>query len=1816
MNRSTPGPRRKARQGWIPILALVLAVATFFGSLVDIDAFRSRVAGSLCGRLARSADCLPEPVQWLLFAALVAATAVIVESIRRLVARKVEVARASPSRAARARASYLAYLQAELDERRRRELPQARLLPVRYREMPAAVRSRFGAPPATAAAAGAEATGSLLEAFDRLGRRLLILGDPGAGKSTVLHQIEQRLIDEARADDAAPLPVLLSLSSFGQILVRDSRNRSWFSRRPRTRSASEPTTQELDPWIVDSLVRLRIGALSPALAERWVEERNLALLLDGLDETPETLQPAVAATLDASRFFAEYWTTPAVVCCRTLEYERLLEQGIRLSLEAAVCLLPLEQDAVVAYLDGLGESALLAAFERQPQIQALAETPLGMNLLLNAYAELAPSPAADEFSELELRSRLIDAQVTKLFLRERKRLENLGHRTTAFAEDRHVQKALEWIAEHLVVQQASEMPLDRLPSLILAGRAGYGITMASFLTILLLCSVGYALLTLTVVSLGPSTPSTLWGAAEAVLGACVVCLGFFFLGMGFRSAWWLAAFLPLGVFQAALAGIAGLTIWQRIFLWASITGFVGAALEQRARDDRRRMPVVRFALVHLLLFLALEQAGSRLGGLLYLAGSLLPFAWLAWPYRGRKDDLIENWLRPCLVLSLVTGASLWLGSDFPAGVTAFPAEFPKAFAILSLLGLAACAVDRTAAGALVHFATTLSGFLAAGPLGGLLGASAWPLLAEPLRHRPAGLNRFVEGKVLSPLLLKTIELFRGVPRRFSSILAFAVRSGVLDQRGRSFRFWHPVIRDHFALRPYVQQIAAAPAEQRSRFALELLALGELALPLLRELSRDAQTPVARAARATWIDVELAKERDAAPAPAPARRFPVSRRPRPRSADWPSDLHLPPLGREREIADALSALTGPHGPRMVALVAPAGYGKTALLRGLIHELRARELARRDGATAVVCLDGRHRPSLATTLAALATVTGSEELLRCTSQEVSADEKRAALQAWLAQGESLWLILESCEDLLDAAGRFRDAALGRLAEDWSEGSHRARLILVSSLQPRRSDGGPFASRSLGGGLAMGLPPEAAVAWLREIGAPCGVDVAAESDLKRWAEHFRGVPQWLETAVGCLIARRSPEGFDELLRDPELSRRLRAVDAGKAAEPLRRLVRLLWQDLPEDSRLVASWVAALPVPIPHEALAAVLPDTDLAAPLKPLIASRVLQVAVDPAGRRRYLLPAGLARVISRLFPAPADAAVAQRLSLRAAELGRGEDSRLAADLWRCAQISFERLSAGDPPLFAAGLGVALTGRAYALADLGRPAEAIPLLERAFALLAADPGDCTRELARAWLALGYALLTCGRSEDALAAMQEARELTRPRVEAGHTELRVDLARALDGGSACLSKLGRKEEAMAAAVAARDLLETATAAGDDGAAPVLAGCVRNLAILSWPQDREKALLDFAGARQRYETLARGGASVASGLSRALAGEAWALGQLGRHEEALGPAAASTVILERLVAGGDEHRRIELADSCHAQANRLGSLERWKPALTLLERATEIARELFEQGVDSPKSLVDLVFSYALMLHRAGRNEEALEASRRLTDVLERTVDRAREQRLALVRALQLESEVLRRAKKSREAVRVLRSATRILEPVIGKTGPEGAAELADLLGRLGVDWLELKTPSKAISVFEKAVTFLEPLEPPGTGPLTALLAKIRLGLGGALVRARRLREATAKLGEAAGTFRHLIATGSGSEDQLAVCLSLRAHTWFFRGRWRRAAMDQREAERILEAAIAQGRRDLAKELAQLRRLWWGWVLRVVIPRRWTRPAKRSAGA
>ncbi len=218
-------------------------------------------------------------------------------------------------------------------------------------------------------------TASLL-ARDDIQGKLLILGEPGAGKTNELLALAKTLLQQAKTSPDAPIPVTFELSE-------------WSGGPDKT----------FADWLCEQLQDKYTVPI--AVAKDWIEHNQLIPLLDGLDELRRVDEAEIAtdAELDQKRqakqiqcvraineFLDLYPATSTVVCCRRKEYEALEAQGEYLKrLNGAIYLKALNDEQIHTYFEASNRGPLWDTVKNQPELLELARSPLFLLMLVVAY---------------------------------------------------------------------------------------------------------------------------------------------------------------------------------------------------------------------------------------------------------------------------------------------------------------------------------------------------------------------------------------------------------------------------------------------------------------------------------------------------------------------------------------------------------------------------------------------------------------------------------------------------------------------------------------------------------------------------------------------------------------------------------------------------------------------------------------------------------------------------------------------------------------------------------------------------------------------------------------------------------------------------------------------------------------------------------------------------------------------------------------------------------------------------------------------------------------------------------------------------------------------------------------------------------------------------------------------------------------------------------------------------------------------------------------------------------------------------------------
>ena len=222
------------------------------------------------------------------------------------------------------------------------------------------------------------------------GRTLLILGEPGSGKTITLLEIAQELIERTEQDSQLPIPVVFNLSSWNR--------EKW----------------TIKDWLVHEF-ETGIYKIPAKLSRAWIQNQQLLLLLDGLDEVRPTVRKSCVQAIN--QFSQAYGQTEIIVCSRAKAYEALSH---RLRFQTALLLQPLTSEQIQGFLDQVGEKAIgiKAALESDSKFQKLVQTPLILSVMVLVYegvSEIDFSSMSLEDSQHHLWGRYIDRMLGRKY---------------------------------------------------------------------------------------------------------------------------------------------------------------------------------------------------------------------------------------------------------------------------------------------------------------------------------------------------------------------------------------------------------------------------------------------------------------------------------------------------------------------------------------------------------------------------------------------------------------------------------------------------------------------------------------------------------------------------------------------------------------------------------------------------------------------------------------------------------------------------------------------------------------------------------------------------------------------------------------------------------------------------------------------------------------------------------------------------------------------------------------------------------------------------------------------------------------------------------------------------------------------------------------------------------------------------------------------------------------------------------------------------------------------------------------------------------
>ncbi|HBW56925.1 MAG TPA: hypothetical protein DEF27_03645 [Oscillatoriales bacterium UBA8482] len=270
----------------------------------------------------------------------------------------------------------------------------------------------------------------IIQVFDRLNGRLLILGSLGSGKTTTLIGLAKVLVGRAQTDVEEPIPVLLDLSTW------------------------KNPDQPIIDWIIEQLnIKYEI---SIAVIQNWIQQLQILPLIDGLDQL--SLNKQVECVRQINQLLnGDISPLHLVICASIVNYKKLPE---RLDLNGAIFLRPLNIQQIQDYLINSRSRELWHNIETDQPLLKLAKIPLYLTMMTLAYEEILIMSWKHLNSFEEQRDYLFNAYIRRQLNQDIHRSQYLPGKAP---KSESFRRWLGWLATRLTTDEVTEFSVKKIP---------------------------------------------------------------------------------------------------------------------------------------------------------------------------------------------------------------------------------------------------------------------------------------------------------------------------------------------------------------------------------------------------------------------------------------------------------------------------------------------------------------------------------------------------------------------------------------------------------------------------------------------------------------------------------------------------------------------------------------------------------------------------------------------------------------------------------------------------------------------------------------------------------------------------------------------------------------------------------------------------------------------------------------------------------------------------------------------------------------------------------------------------------------------------------------------------------------------------------------------------------------------------------------------------------------------------------------------------------------------------------------------------------
>lgn len=273
---------------------------------------------------------------------------------------------------------------------------------------------------------------SLSEAFVTHQYRLLLLGEPGVGKTVSLLEFALEQLDKLWHEPRALLPVFVSI-------------RTWNFTKEET--------------IIDWLARTT--PLDKNIIETKIKQKEILLLLDGLDELPSQVRGCSDEPngkrhdyrIKFIQKIAEFENIPLIITCRTKDYEEIVSNHNFNIFKSTglVILKSLEDNQIKSFLHQAGLKGIWRLLKTDNNLRDMARNPLVLTTLTYAYKD-----RSEDFKDITRTDNINEllSDIFDVFIEKRYAFEKAEHQLYYSLDE------IKQILGKIAFQIASDINLD------------------------------------------------------------------------------------------------------------------------------------------------------------------------------------------------------------------------------------------------------------------------------------------------------------------------------------------------------------------------------------------------------------------------------------------------------------------------------------------------------------------------------------------------------------------------------------------------------------------------------------------------------------------------------------------------------------------------------------------------------------------------------------------------------------------------------------------------------------------------------------------------------------------------------------------------------------------------------------------------------------------------------------------------------------------------------------------------------------------------------------------------------------------------------------------------------------------------------------------------------------------------------------------------------------------------------------------------------------------------------------------------------------